>query len=134
MNANTMMTRGNLALKFDEVSTPHLSVVIGGKGASEGHRRPSTALVVVATVIVFAALVHFGLDLSASQHAVSQARASVRYETVTVSEGESLWSIAESHRTDGLTTQETSDLIRSENHLVQGGLRAGASLKVPVSR
>ena len=45
--------------------------------------------------------------------------------------GDSLWSLAEEHPVEGLTTQETSDMIRSVNHLERGSLDAGAVLKVP---
>ena len=45
--------------------------------------------------------------------------------------GDSLWSLAQEHPIDGLSTQETSDMIRSVNHLDRGSLDAGAVLKVP---
>ena len=57
--------------------------------------------------------------------------ANVTYETIHVQSGDSLWSLAEEHPIDGLSTQETSDMIRSVNHLDHGSLDAGVDLKVP---
>mgnify|MGYP000402893057 FL=1 len=68
---------------------------------------------------------------SARQAAYADSVANVTYETVRVQSGDSLWSLAQEHPIDGLSTQETSDMIRSVNHLDRGSLDAGAVLKVP---
>lgn len=68
---------------------------------------------------------------SARHAAYADSVANVTYESVRVQSGDSLWSLAQEHPIDGLSTQETSDMIRSVNHLDRGSLDAGAVLKVP---
>ena len=63
--------------------------------------------------------------------AYAESASNVTYETVRVQSGDSLWSLAQEHSVDGLSTQETSDIIRSVNHLEHGSLDAGDVLKVP---
>ena len=68
---------------------------------------------------------------SARHAAYAESASNVTYETVRVQSGDSLWSLAQEHPIEGLSTQETSDMIRNVNHLEHGSLDAGAHLKVP---
>ena len=68
---------------------------------------------------------------SARHAAYAESVSNVTYETVRVQSGDSLWSLAQEHPIEGLSTQETSDMIRNVNHLEHGSLDAGAHLKVP---
>ena len=68
---------------------------------------------------------------SARHAAYAESVSNVTYETIRVQPGDSLWSLAEEYPIEGLSTQETSDMIRNVNHLEHGSLAAGAHLKVP---
>ena len=105
MNA-TNMVQGNLALKLETPTEPTFTVVQGG--------------VVLATSV-----------FSARHAAYAESVSNVTYETIRVQPGDSLWSLAEEYPIEGLSTQETSDMIRNVNHLEHGSLAAGAHLKVP---
>jgi spore germination protein YaaH len=50
---------------------------------------------------------------------------------VRVSQSDTLWSIAASHRLPGVSTARMVELITESNGLPQGGVRAGAVLLVP---
>lgn len=134
MNEAKMMVRGNLALQIEAQPAPRLSVVMGNRPTIQGHSRPSIrAVFFAATLLVAMGSICFG-TFTLSRMKASTASNSIRFEKVKVDEGSSLWSLAEEHPAKGLTTQETSDLIRSKNHLTRGGLDAGSYLEVPVSR
>ena len=109
MNAADMV-QGNLALKLEAPATPAFTVVKGGRSHFQA----------VATKPV-----------RTQRAAYADSVANVTYESVRVQSGDSLWSLAQEHPIDGLSTQETSDMIRSVNHLDRGSLDAGAVLKVP---
>jgi len=51
---------------------------------------------------------------------------------VRVSQSDTLWSIAASHRLPGTSTARMVELISAANALPQGSLRAGAVVRVPV--
>ena len=133
MNASSMMTQGNLALQYEDTYRPQLSVVMGGQASTLIQRRPSKPVIVLALSVIVFSLAFFGINLATKQQTISAAYENIHFEQVKVSDGDSLWSLAEEHRAEGLTTQETSDLIRSANHLSHAGLKAGSYLKVPVS-
>lgn len=146
MNA-TNLVQGNLALKLETPAEPTFTVVKGGRS----HFQPVAAMpdraqhaVVAAapvalkasTIVVFAVAFTLFFVLAttvftARHAAYADSASNVTYETVRVHTGDSLWSLAEEHPVEGLTTQETSDMIRSVNHLERGSLDAGAVLKVP---
>ena len=132
MNASSMMTQGNLALQYEDTYRPQLSVVMGGQASTAIQRRPSKPVIVLALSVIVFSLAFFGINLATKQQTISAAYENIHFEQVKVSD-DSLWSLAEEHRAEGLTTQETSDLIRSANHLSHAGLKAGSYLKVPVS-
>lgn len=146
MNA-TNMVQGNLALKLETPAAPAFTVVEGGRSAIQpvavkpvrSQRssvvtapvalKPSTIVAVAVALTLF--FVISTSVFSARHAAYADSVTNVTYETIRVQSGDSLWSLAEEHPIDGLSTQETSDLIRSVNHLEHGSLDAGVDLKVP---
>ena len=90
------------------------------------------ASTIVAFAVAFTLFFVLATTVFTARHAAyADSVSNVTYETVRVHTGDSLWSLAEEHPVEGLTTQETSDMIRSVNHLERGSLDAGAVLKVP---
>ena len=84
--------------------------------------------------IAFASLLFAGHIASASISAAhDDALASTQFSEVEVRGGDSLWAIAEAHSIDGLSTQQTSDVIREVNDLASGALVPGMTLLVPNS-
>ena len=146
MNA-TNMVQGNLALKLETPAEPTFTVVKGGRSrfqpvAAMPNRAqhtvvaPAPVALKASTIVVFAVAFTLFFVLAttvftARHAAYADSASNVTYETVRVHTGDSLWSLAEEHPVEGLTTQETSDMIRSANHLERGSLDAGAVLKVP---
>ena len=146
MNA-TDMVQGNLALKLDTSVSPTFTVVKGGRSNFQAvttkpvrnqHAVATSAPValkastVVAVAVAFTLFFVLAMSVFSARHAAyADSVANVTYESVRVQSGDSLWSLAQEHSIDGLSTQETSDMIRSVNHLERGSLDAGAVLKVP---
>lgn len=146
MNA-TNMVQGNLALKLETPAAPAFSVVKGGrsgcqplpvKSARNQHAvaAPTPVALKVSTIVAVAVALTLFFVLatsvfSARHAAYAESVSNVTYETIRVQPGDSLWSLAEEYPIEGLSTQETSDMIRNVNHLEHGSLAAGAYLKVP---
>lgn len=146
MNA-TNMVQGNLALKLETPAAPAFSVVKGGrsgcqplpvKSARIQHAvaAPTPVALKVSTIVAVAVALTLFFVLatsvfSARHAAYAESVSNVTYETIRVQPGDSLWSLAEEYPIEGLSTQETSDMIRNVNHLEHGSLAAGAYLKVP---
>lgn len=148
MNAADMV-QGNLALKLEAPATPAFTVVKGGRShfqvqavATKPVRTQRAAAAsapvalkastIVAVAVAFTLFFVLATSVFSARHAAyADSVANVTYETVRVQSGDSLWSLAQEHPIDGLSTQETSDMIRSVNHLDRGSLDAGAVLKVP---
>lgn len=146
MNA-TDMVQGNLALKLEAPAAPAFTVVKGGRSGfqtlpvkpvrSQCVATSSAPVALkVSTIVALAVALTFFFVLatsifSARHAAYAESASNVTYETVRVQSGDSLWSLAQEHPIDGLSTRETSDLIRNVNHLEHGSLDAGAHLKVP---
>lgn len=146
MNAADMV-QGNLALKLEAPAAPAFTVVKGGRSgfqpvAPKPNRTQHAAVTsspaalkastVVAIAVAFTLFFVLATTVFTARHAAyADSVANATYETVRVHAGDSLWSLAEEHPVDGLSTQETSDMIRSVNHLEHGSLDAGAHLKVP---
>lgn len=147
MNSN-IMVYGNLALASEaparraDVKTRF--VVVEG---SLGHARPerqvthrsetrtsrlarvcAAAGVAVMFLIVFVAGVS---AFSSRADLVSQAASEVAWAETSVREGDSLWTLAESHPIEGLSTQETADIIESYNSFDSVVLIAGDTVLVP---
>ena len=146
MNA-TNMVQGSLALKLETPAEPTITVVQGGRSGFQplpgkparnqkaGVEPGRVALKVPTIVAVAVALTLFFVlatsVFSARHAAYAESVSNVTYETIRVQPGDSLWSLAEEYPIEGLSTQETSDMIRNVNHLEHGSLAAGAHLKVP---
>ena len=146
MNA-TDMVQGNLALKLETPVAPAFTVVKGGRSGFQtlpgkpvrsqcvATTSAPVALKVSTIVALAVALTLFFVlattIFSARHAAYAESVSNVTYETVRVQSGDSLWSLAQEHPIEGLSTQETSDMIRNVNHLEKGSLDAGAHLKVP---
>ena len=146
MNAADMI-QGNLALKLVTPAEPTFTVVQGGRSGFQPltvkpARNQQAAVVparvalkvptIVAVAVALTLFFVLATSVFSARHAAyADSVANVTYETVRVQSGDSLWSIAQEHPIDGLSTQETSDMIRSVNHLDRGSLDAGAVLKVP---
>ena len=97
---------------------------------------PTPAALKVSTIVAVAVALTLFFVLatsvfSARHAAYAESVSNVTYETIRVQPGDSLSSLAEEYPIEGLSTQETSDMIRSVNHLEHGSLAAGAHLKVP---
>ncbi len=147
MNSN-MMVYGNLALASEaparRVDVKTRFVVVEG---SLGHARPERQVahrpetrtsslarvcalvgVVVMFLIVFVAGVS---TFSNRADLVSQTASEVAWTETSVREGDSLWTLAESHPIEGLSTQETADIIESHNSFDSVVLIAGDTILVP---
>lgn len=146
MNA-TDMVQGNLALKLETPAAPAFTVVKGGRSgfqtlpgkpvrsqcvattsAPVALKASTIAALAVALTLFFVLATSI---FSARHAAYAESVSNVTYETVRVQSGDSLWSLAQEHPIEGLSTQETSDMIRYVNHLEHGSLDAGVHLKVP---
>ena len=146
MNA-TDMVQGNLALKIQTPAAPAFTVVKGGRssfqtlpGKPARSQRVATtsapvalkASTIVALAVALTLFFVFATSIFSARHAAyAESVSNVTYETIRVQSGDSLWSLAQEHPIKGLSTQETSDMIRDVNHLEHGSLDAGAHLKVP---
>lgn len=146
MNA-TNMVQGNLALKLETPAAPAFTVVKSGrsgyqplpvKSARNQHAvaAPTPVALKVSTIVAVAVALTLFFVLatsvfSARHAAYAESVSNVTYETIRVQPGDSLWSLAEEYPIEGLSTQETSDMIRNVNHLEHGSLATGAYLKVP---
>lgn len=146
MNA-TNMVQGNLALKLEMPAEPTFTVVQGGRSGfrpltvkparnQQAVVAPARVALKVSTIVAVAVALTLFFVLatsvfSARHAAYAESVSNVTYETIRVQPGDSLWSLAEEYPIEGLSTQETSDMIRNVNHLEHGSLAAGAHLKVP---
>lgn len=132
---------------LDRANDQRLVLIDGGlssrssvtRPAQQSHVEPARHLTLAQNVVIgVAALACIVAGLfvmarvdSSNQGALAQATQSVEMSQVVVMPGESLWSIAQEHGVDGLTTQQTVDLILSSNALTSSTLGVGQSLLVP---
>lgn len=146
MNA-TNMVQGNLALKLETSAEYTFTVVQGGRSSfqpltvkparnQQAVAAPGRVALKVPTIVAVAVALTLFFVLatsvfSARHAAYAESVSNVTHETIRVQSGDSLWSLAEEYPIEGLSTQETSDMIRNVNHLEHGSLAAGAHLKVP---
>ena len=146
MNA-TNMVQGNLALKLETSAEYTFTVVQGGRSSfqpltvkparnQQAVAAPGRVALKVPTIVAVAVALTLFFVLatsvfSARHAAYAESVSNVTYETIRVQSGDSLWSLAEEYPIEGLSTQETSDMIRNVNYLEHGSLAAGAHLKVP---
>lgn len=146
MNA-TDMVQGNLALKLETPAAPAFTVVKGGRSgfqtlpgkpvrsqcvATTSAPVALKASTIVALAVALTLFFVLAASIFSARHAAyAESVSNVTYETVRIQSGDSLWSLAQEHPIEGLSTQETSDMIRNVNHLEHGSLDAGTHLKVP---
>ena len=143
MNA-TNMIQGNLALKLETPAEPTFTVVQGGRSGiqpltvkparnQQAVAAPARVALRVPTIVAaFTLFFVLATSVFNARHAAyAESVSNITYETIRVQSGDSLWSLAEEYPIEGLSTQETSDMIRNVNHLEHGSLAAGAHLKVP---
>ena len=146
MNA-TDMVQGNLALKLETPAAPAFTVVKGGRSgfqtlpgkpvrsqcvATTSAPVALKASTIVALAVALTLFFVLATSIFSARHAAyAESVSNVTYETVRVQSGDSLWSLAQEHPIEGLSTQETSDMIRNVNHLEHGSLDAGVHLIVP---
>lgn len=127
---------GNLALVLDDA--PAFTVIDGGamrvpESRASRVQAPRTARVWIVGVLSVAAIAVcvWLASLVASQHAYDAALASAPRTQMTVSSGDTLWSIADEHGIEGLSTQDTVQILRQWNGLSQSSLNPGMTLEVP---
>ena len=93
--------------------------------------RIKTRIFVLVTVAMIA-IASFVLVNSFAQR--TQAYSNISYSKAVVQPGDSLWSIASSHRVKGLQTAEVASLIEKRNNLSSGSLKVGDILLLPDSQ
>lgn len=141
---NLMPCAGSLAL---DAPRPRLRVIEGGLSAAPArtarpqagacraaHGARSRAQLAILAVAALAMVLATWRYVDGARSArVAAALAAARYEEVVVVQGDTLWSIAESHPVEGCSTAELVRGIREANGLTGAGLGAGTRLSVPVS-
>lgn len=55
----------------------------------------------------------------------------VHGERTRIESGQTLWTLASQHPVTGLTTEQTADLIAQMNHIPDGPLAAGSTVRIP---
>lgn len=131
---------GNLALKPKAPRHARFVVLEGGRGksasadcrVSEAPRAQNVRFLALGAALIVALLAGalvFSQNLQASRR--QQAFSQAPLESYTVSTGDSLWSLAESHPVKGATTQEVASYIKQANHLGSSELLAGQQVEVP---
>lgn len=152
-NTSFALVEGNLARSFDTVyqaervrpyNTTIVELPVRTRVEPAQDKRLSVAprsaamtrmqLVVTAVALVMllgCVLMAAWTMLDRPAQAFDAALANTPQQTVTVSAGASLWSLAEAHQVDGLSTQQTTELIRAWNDLDSSMLQPGDTLVVP---
>lgn len=132
---------GTAALQAE--SMPLLVLVEGGRGSRLGSEpaarktggarccRPFVVMASALLIIAFAAV--FASSGLSAREAVASRMEAVPTESVRVLDGESLWSIAEKHGVDGVSTRDVVSWIKAKNGISVSTLSAGQSLLVPAS-
>ena len=135
---------GSLALKAQEVqaqAAPTLRVIEGAKPGSpapashaDSARLSGRSLrlsAAVATVAVAVVLGSWGALDAAHAGRVAYALSNCATQSVEVSMGDSLWSIAEAHPVEGVSTPEVVSWIVKANNLPNSSVASGQALVVP---
>lgn len=101
--------------------------------ALHGARRlfSNVALAFVTVGMIVVVLAALFTVLGSETRTFDRALVETERTTVSVAPGDTLWDIAEEHGVDGLTTQQSVDLIRTWNDLEQSALQPGMELLVP---
>ena len=96
-----------------------------------GNRRPEQrALSPVEAGILFFIALLLVVGTVAASHRSAAPRESV---SVRVERGDTLWTLARTHPVEGMTTEQTADLIASMNGLRDGALSSGRTILVPAA-
>ena len=91
----------------------------------------SSVLAVFAVLVLVSAMLAAMFSVAAgSRSAFENALDSTPTQYVEVFEGDSLWTLAKEHPVSGMTTQETTELIRAWNDLDHATLQPGMELLV----
>ncbi|MBS5449707.1 MAG: LysM peptidoglycan-binding domain-containing protein [Coriobacteriia bacterium] len=101
---------------------------------SASSRRGGVAEAILAVVVValcVLALLAWALD---GERAYAAATSDATFESISVENGASLWSISAAHPVDGLSTEDVISLITERNGLSGTVLQPGQTILVPVSR
>ena len=135
---------GSLALKAQEgqaQAAPMLRVIEGAKPGSptaashaDSARLSGRSLrlsAAVATVAVAVVLGSWGALDAAHAGRVADALSNCATQSVEVSTGDSLWSIAEAHPVEGVSTPEVVSWIVEANNLPNSSVASGQALVVP---
>ena len=120
MNA-TDMVQGNLALKLEAPAAPAFTVVKGGRSgfqtlpgkpvhsqcvATTSAPVALKASTIVALAVALTLFFVLATSIFSARHAAyAESVSNVTYETVRVQSGDSLWSLAQEHPIDGLSTR-----------------------------
>ena len=131
MNA-TDMVQGNLALKLEAPAVPAFTVVKGGRSGFQtlpgkpvrsqcvATTSAPVALKVSTIVALAVALTLFfvlATSIFSARHAAyAESASNVTYETVRVQSGDSLWSLAQEHPIEGLSTQDRKSTRLNSSH------------------
>lgn len=101
-------------------------------GAVLGHQRPvrrGVSRPLMPSELVIVATLALAIVVGAVWPRI-QEPADIRTTTLRIEPGQTLWTIAETHPVEGLTTQQSADLIASINGL-RGTVNAGSVIRVP---
>jgi len=93
--------------------------------AGRKHSRAIAWAEIVALVLIAVALVT--ATVITAHHPTNN----VQSQRVRIERGQSLWNLASQHPVSGLTTEQTAELIASLNHISDGSVATGATLRIP---
>lgn len=98
---------------------------------SQASSLPKLVLALIAVIAMVAALVFVAHAVLAHESSTfEEALATTATQTVEVRPGDSLWALAEAYPVEGMTTQDTAELIRTWNDLESATLQPGMELSV----
>ena len=98
-----------------------------------GTKRSLAWCVACVLAIVLVACALFAAKAFFDQVSYDAATMGLEYTEVSVSKGDTLWTIAEAHPVSGLSTREVIDLVKEWNGLESGLLSPGEVLTVPAA-
>lgn len=112
----------------------YMFTVVSGTKPSQAQATPRSQVAISAAIVVLLLGLFIGaawITLAGERIAYTQAMADTPTQTIRVSSGDSLWSIAEAHGIDNLDTRQTIEVIRAWNDLDSSMLKPGMELTVP---
>jgi hypothetical protein len=130
---------GSLALQPSE-EQPRLRVFQGGctgdasSSVQERELRSRVrGLIIVAAMVCAVSLAGIGISGAAQSSQRNEALGQAQVATVSVASGDTVWSIAESHPVQGVSTSDLVQWISERNGLGGSPLSVGQQLQIPVS-